>query len=80
MLGFIVERKEGNTLYIDADKEGLAKLIDWLSYLSQLKEADHIHLMSPAWGGEEEIDDVSELITDEYEAIHHVKISFQKKD
>lgn len=43
---------DGDTLEIHADRQGLTALIEHLKRLLQIGEG-HVHLMTPAWGGDE---------------------------
>jgi len=68
MLTFEITR-DGDVLEIHADQEGLSVL---MSRFEQLRShGGHLHLMTPAWGGEELSEDQQ---GDENRLLHHVKV------
>ena len=63
--------ENGERLEIHGDREGLEVLVADLQLLLAKDENDHIHLMTPEWGGEELS---SEQQNPGAKLINHVKI------
>ncbi|PPE74592.1 hypothetical protein C3942_07465 [Solimonas fluminis] len=49
MLSF--EFAGNETLHVHGDRKSLLELADILIHLAKSEEPDHVHLMSPEWGG-----------------------------
>lgn len=45
------ELNDAETLDVHGDREGLLRLASILTQLAESKEPDHVHLMTPDWGG-----------------------------
>lgn len=63
--------KNDEHLEIHADEAGLARLAKVVEYLRGKSDQDHVHLMSPKWGGAELSDTCQGLSN---RPIHHVKV------
>lgn len=62
---------EGEKIELHLNDEGIDSLIEQLLYLKKEGKNEHLHLMTPAWGG----DELSEGKTQEgFNLINHVKI------
>jgi len=64
-------QQEPSEVEIYLDEEGLDFLLSQLAFLKQ-KKTDHIHLMTPSWGGDELTEDrqnPSNLL------VHHLRIT-----
>jgi hypothetical protein len=62
---------EGKALKINGNRKGLEELLDSISWLLKRGEQDHVHMMTPEWGGNgltSEKQDPDALL------INHVKI------
>jgi len=63
-----IEYQPDNSIEITVDADGLATL---LAHLTSLVPGDHVHLLTPSWGGEE----LTEVFPrPELEPIHKVTI------
>ena len=62
---------DNEALEIHADNQGLEKLTEYLQHLIKSKKNDHMHLMTPLWGGKELS---AEAQSDNDHLINHVKI------
>lgn len=63
--------KSSSVLEIHLDDNGLEKLKEVIAKLDQLKQSDHVHLMTEEWGGDELSDEQQNM---DFDLIHHVKI------
>lgn len=63
--------EKGEKLEIHGNREGLENLVRILQSLLAKDENDHVHLMTPQWGGEELS---SEQQNPEATLVNHVKI------
>ena len=61
---------DGDELEIHATREGLLQLQKQIEYLLE-KDKDHIHLMTPSWGGKELSEEVQ---GEKNQLINHVKV------
>ncbi len=69
--------KENELLEIHGDSDDFIKLAELINSLAKAPPPEHIHLMSPDWGGDFL---GNEQQCDENELIHHVKLMLWSKN
>ena len=70
-----IEKKKGE-VEIYLDEEGLDLLLSQLAFLKQ-KRTDHIHFMTPSWGGDELTEDRQHL---DSLLAHHLRITILENE
>ncbi len=70
--------KKGQTLEMHLDKEGAEYLKGVLDKVIKLDRQDHLHLMTPDWGGEE-LTSEKQNKSKEVELLHQLKIVYWNK-
>lgn len=70
--------QDHDIIELHLNKAGAEYLIDAIKKLVSLDEVEHLHLMTPYWGGNE-LSDSKQNSNDDFEVINQLKIMYWKQ-